>query len=62
MAVVGAGSSGVQIVANVQTHVEHLYTGFARPFGSQLVFAQTWVGEDGANFEHTPEQLIQSRR
>lgn len=57
VAVVGAGSSGVQIVAKIQPDVEHLYHWIRSPIWITAGFAQTWAGKDGANFEYTPEQL-----
>lgn len=56
VAVVGAGSSGVQIVANIQPIVKQLYHWIRSPIWVTAGFAQTWAGEDGANFEYTKEQ------
>jgi hypothetical protein len=56
VAVVGAGSSGVQIVANIQPIVKQLYHWIRSPIWITAGFAQTWAGQDGANFEYTPEQ------
>lgn len=50
VAVIGAGSSGVQIVANIQTKVEKLYHWIRSPIWITAAFAQTWAGKDGANF------------
>ncbi|EME84918.1 uncharacterized protein MYCFIDRAFT_153069 [Pseudocercospora fijiensis CIRAD86] len=56
VAVVGAGSSGVQIVAKIQPIVKQLYHWIRSPIWITAGFAQTWAGEDGANFEYTEEQ------
>lgn len=56
VAVVGAGSSGVQIVANIQKKVEKYYHWIRNPIWITAGFAQTWAGTDGANFKYTPEQ------
>lgn len=56
VAVIGAGSSGVQIVANIQKKVDHLYHWVRSPIWITPGFAQTWAGKDGANFEYTDEQ------
>lgn len=57
VAVVGAGSSGVQIVAKIQPVVKELFHWVRSPIWITAGFAQTWAGKDGANFEYTPEQL-----
>jgi cation diffusion facilitator CzcD-associated flavoprotein CzcO len=50
VAVVGTGSSGIQIVANIQKEVEHLYV-WGRSAGWLTAgFAQKYSGPDGANF------------
>ena len=51
VAVLGAGSSGVQCVAKVQKEVDHLYHWIRSPIWITAGFAQTWAGHDGANFE-----------
>lgn len=56
VAVLGAGSSGVQIVAKIQPKVKQLYHWIRSPIWITAGFAQTWAGKDGANFEYTPEQ------
>jgi cation diffusion facilitator CzcD-associated flavoprotein CzcO len=50
VAVIGAGSSGVQIVAAVQKKVDHLYHWIRSPIWITAGFAQTWAGQNGANF------------
>lgn len=57
VAVLGAGSSGVQIVSNIQKEVKQIYHWIRSPIWITAGFAQTWAGTDGANFEYTPEQL-----
>lgn len=59
VAVIGAGSSGVQIVAAIQHKVKHLYHWIRSPIWITAGFAQTWAGKNGANFrctliEHPP--------
>lgn len=50
VAVVGAGSSGVQIVAAIQQKVQHLYHWVRSPIWITAGFAQTWAAKNGANF------------
>lgn len=50
VAVIGAGSSGVQIVAAIQQKVERLYHWIRSPIWITAGFAQRWAGKDGANF------------
>lgn len=50
VAVIGAGSSGVQIVASIQRKVDHLYHWVRSPIWITAGFAQTWAGRNGANF------------
>ena len=57
VAVLGAGSSGVQIVSNIINKVDKLYHWIRSPIWITAGFAQTWAGTDGANFAYTPEQL-----
>ncbi|KAH6643680.1 hypothetical protein C7974DRAFT_407401 [Boeremia exigua] len=57
VAVIGAGSSGVQIVASIQRKVEHLYHWVRSPIWITAGFAQTWAGKNGANFRYSKEQL-----
>lgn len=58
VAVIGAGSSGVQIVANIQKKVEHLYHWIRSPVWVTPTFGQKWAGKEGANFEYTDEQKM----
>ncbi|KAA8624375.1 cyclohexanone monooxygenase [Pyrenophora tritici-repentis] len=57
VAVIGSGSSGVQIVAAIQQKVEHLYHWVRSPIWITAGFAQTWAGKNGANFRYSEEQL-----
>jgi cation diffusion facilitator CzcD-associated flavoprotein CzcO len=50
VAVIGAGSSGVQIVAKIQRNVKTLYHWVRSPIWITAGFAQRWAGYDGANF------------
>jgi len=53
VAVVGAGSSGVQIVAAIQKKVDKLYHWIRSPIWITAGFAQTWAAKNGANFRCT---------
>ena len=57
VAVIGAGSSGVQIVAKLSKTASHIFHWIRSPIWITAGFAQTWAGKDGANFEYTDEQL-----
>lgn len=50
VAVIGAGSSGVQIVSAIQKKVDKLYHWIRSPIWITAGFAQGWAGRDGANF------------
>lgn len=56
VAVLGAGSSGVQCVANIQPKVEHLYHWVRSPIWISAAFAQRFGGTNGANFAYSEEQ------
>ena len=56
VAVLGAGSSGVQIVSNIVKKVDTYYHWIRNPIWITAGFAQTWAGSDGANFAYTEEQ------
>jgi cation diffusion facilitator CzcD-associated flavoprotein CzcO len=49
--VLGAGSSGVQIVAAIQKRVNKLYHWVRSPIWITAGFAQTWAAKNGANFK-----------
>ena len=51
VAVVGTGSSGIQIVAALQPRVKHMYHWIRSPTWMTPGFAQKWAGADGANFD-----------
>ena len=56
VALVGAGSSGVQILPNVYDKVEKIYTWVRTKIWITAGFAQDFAGKDGANFVYTEEQ------
>ncbi|OQU97838.1 hypothetical protein CLAIMM_03718 [Cladophialophora immunda] len=56
VAVVGSGSSGVQIVASIYNDVSKLYTWVRTPTWITAGFAQKYAGEHGANFDYSEEQ------
>ncbi|KAF2678557.1 FAD/NAD(P)-binding domain-containing protein [Lentithecium fluviatile CBS 122367] len=56
VAVIGAGSSGVQIVAAIQPKVTYLYHWIRSPIWITAGFAQRWAGKNGANFRYSEEQ------
>lgn len=58
VAVIGAGSSGVQIVAAIQKKVKHLYHWVRSPIWITAGFAQTWAAKNGANFKCTASFLF----
>lgn len=51
IAVVGNGSSGIQLVSHVQPDVKQLFTWVRSPTWMTAGFSQKWAGENGANFE-----------
>ncbi|EKG15124.1 Flavin-containing monooxygenase-like protein [Macrophomina phaseolina MS6] len=57
VAVIGAGSSGVQIVAAIVPKVEKLYHWVRSPIWVTSAFGHGWAGPDGANFAYSEEQL-----
>lgn len=63
VAVVGAGSSGVQIVASLHSKVESLHTWVRRPVWITAGYAQQFAGENGRNFdcEATPNPCTRRR-
>lgn len=50
VAVLGVGSSGVQIIANIAQSVEKLYTWIRSPTWITAGFAQRFAGPGGENF------------
>lgn len=57
VAVIGAGSSGVQIVAAIQKEVDTLYHWVRSPIWITAAFGHSWSGKDGANFACTSPGL-----
>ncbi|OOF92101.1 hypothetical protein ASPCADRAFT_153419 [Aspergillus carbonarius ITEM 5010] len=56
VAVIGSGSSGIQLAASIHNEVSHLYTWVRSPIWITSAFAQRFSGKDGQNFDYTPEQ------
>ncbi|OGM39642.1 hypothetical protein ABOM_011452 [Aspergillus bombycis] len=56
VAVIGSGSSGVQITPNIAPDVEKLYTWIRSPTWVTAGFAQQYAGPNGSNFEYSEEQ------
>ena len=53
---IGVGSSGIQVTANIATQVKQLYTWVRSPTWITAGFAQKYAGPDGANFEYSEKQ------
>lgn len=51
VAVIGSGSSGVQIVPSIYEDVSKLYTWVRTPTWITAGFAQKYAGKNGANFD-----------
>ena len=51
VAVIGVGSSGIQLTSNIAAQVGHLYTWVRSPTWITAGFAQNHAGPNGANFE-----------
>ena len=51
VAVIGTGSSGIQLTANIAEHTEKLYTWIRSPTWVTAGFAQQFAGPNGANFQ-----------
>ncbi|OAP57927.1 hypothetical protein AYL99_08665 [Fonsecaea erecta] len=56
VAVIGSGSSGVQVCASIYKDVEHMYTWVRNPTWITAAFGQQFAGKDGRNFDYTEEQ------
>jgi cation diffusion facilitator CzcD-associated flavoprotein CzcO len=56
VAVVGMGSSGIQIVSKIASQVKELYTWVRSPTWITAGFAQKFAGPDGQNFKYTDKQ------
>ena len=50
VAVIGVGSSGIQITATIASQVSQLYTWVRSPTWVTAGFAQKFAGADGGNF------------
>lgn len=50
VAVIGSGSSGIQVVSTIQKDVKELYTWVRSPTWITDGFAQKFAGEGGGNF------------
>lgn len=51
VAVIGSGSSGVQVVASIQDDVSQLYTWVRSAVWITAAFGQSFAGKDGRNFD-----------
>jgi cation diffusion facilitator CzcD-associated flavoprotein CzcO len=51
VAVIGSGSSGAQVIPQLQPVVEKLYTWIRSPIWITPGFASKYAGVDGGNFE-----------
>ncbi|OAP54334.1 hypothetical protein AYL99_11435 [Fonsecaea erecta] len=56
VAVIGAGSSGVQVCASIFPRVEKLYTWVRSPTWITASIGKQFAGKDGQNFNYTPQQ------
>ncbi|EXJ74840.1 uncharacterized protein A1O5_01536 [Cladophialophora psammophila CBS 110553] len=56
VAVIGIGSSGIQIISKIASQVKQLYAWVRSPTWITAGFAQKFAGPDGGNFHYTPEQ------
>ena len=58
VAVIGSGSSGIQLAASIHNEVSHLYTWVRSPIWITSAFAQRFSGKDGQNFDCTLPSAI----
>lgn len=56
MALIGAGSSAVQILPEIYDQVAKVYTWVRTPIWIAAAFAQDFAGEDGGNFIYYEDQ------
>ncbi|KAK2762350.1 hypothetical protein FQN54_001360 [Arachnomyces sp. PD_36] len=56
VAVIGTGSSGIQVTATIASQVSKLYTWIRSPTWVTAGFAQSHAGPNGENFAYTAEQ------
>ncbi|KAJ5403026.1 uncharacterized protein N7487_008922 [Penicillium crustosum] len=61
VAVIGIGSSGVQVIAKIASQVSKLYTWVRSPTWITTGFAQKYAGEGGQNVTYSAEQKKQWR-
>ena len=56
VAVIGIGSSGIQMISKIAPQVKQLYAWVRNPTWITAGFAQKFAGENGANFEYSAKQ------
>ncbi|OQV04839.1 hypothetical protein CLAIMM_09663 [Cladophialophora immunda] len=56
VAVIGSGSSGVQVVASIYQEVDQLYHWVRSPIWVTAGYGSKYAGENGANFQYSKEQ------
>ncbi|KAK9898968.1 FAD/NAD-P-binding domain-containing protein [Cystobasidium minutum MCA 4210] len=56
IAVLGSGSSGIQILASMQPEADHIFHWIRSPTWITSAFAQQFAGPNGTNFAYTEEQ------
>ena len=56
VALIGAGSSAVQILPKIYDQVSEVYTWVRTPIWISAAFAQEFAGDDGGNFIYTEDQ------
>ncbi|KAK6375892.1 hypothetical protein LTS17_007714 [Exophiala oligosperma] len=56
VAVIGMGSSGIQVTATIADQVDQLFTWVRSSTWITAGFAQNWAGPNGENFEYSDEQ------
>ncbi|KAF9040388.1 FAD/NAD-P-binding domain-containing protein [Hymenopellis radicata] len=56
VAVIGSGSSGIQVLATIQPEAKQIYHWIRSPTWITAAFAQQFAGPDGKNFNYTEEQ------
>ncbi|EED16121.1 monooxygenase, putative [Talaromyces stipitatus ATCC 10500] len=57
VAVIGNGSSGIQLVTALQPEAEQLTTFIRAPTWISTSYAQEWAGPNGVNFKYSDEQI-----
>ncbi|KAF7353693.1 hypothetical protein MVEN_01054200 [Mycena venus] len=56
VAIIGCGSSGIQILAAIQPEVKQIYHWIRSPTWITAAFAQQFAGPGGSNFQYSEEQ------